>query len=415
MNDASKGSFGISARLSVMMFLQFFIWGSWYVTGPNYLSSIGFEAADFGWMYSVGPIAGMLSPFFVGMIADRFLPSQIVLAILHLAGAGGMFYAKSLMLIEDPSPTTINTIFFCYMLAYYPTLALVNTVAMSNVKDTEKSFPVIRVFGTLGWIAAGTLISARALDTSVGQFDFTIYASVALAVYALTLPNTPPPARGKAFSAKEALGFDALALLKNRSFAAFMIGSFLICIPLAFYYQMAARYVTDSGIEAPAFKMTFGQWSEVGFMLALPIFLKKFGVKATLLVGMAAWVLRYVLFSFGADEGVVWMVMTGIILHGICYDFFFVTGQIYTDKVAPEAIRSQAQGMLVFFTLGLGMFIGAQVAGQIEAQHTVEAIVDGETLKTVEWAALWMKPAAMAGAVLLLFAFLFSAKDVDAA
>ena len=403
-------------RLCIMMFIQFFIWGAWYVTGPNYLETIGFGAEDFGWTYSVGPIAGMISPFLVGMIADRFLPSQVVLGILHLIGTAGMYVATTFMTVENPSPDTINIVFFCFMLSFFPTVAIVNTVAMSNIADTEKTFPMIRVFGTIGWIVAGLTVSWLGADATIDQFYLAIGASAVMGLYSFTLPNTPPPAKGTPFSASQAIGLDAMSLLRDRSFFVFMIGSFLICIPLAFYYQMAARFITDAGMENPAAKMTLGQMSEVLFMLALPIFLKKYGIKTTLLVGMVAWVVRYAMFSFGADDGVVWMMIGGILLHGICYDFFFVTGQIYTDKIAPPEIRSQAQGMLVFFTLGLGMFIGALVAGQIEAAHTVVREVSepgGEPGKMVEWASLWLKPAGMAGLVMLLFAFSFSSKKAD--
>ena len=403
-------------RLCIMMFIQFFIWGAWYVTGPNYLETIGFGAEDFGWTYSVGPIAGMISPFLVGMIADRFLPSQIVLGILHLIGTAGMYVATTFMTVENPSPDTINIVFFCFMLSFFPTAAIVNTVAMSNIADTEKTFPMIRVFGTIGWIAAGLTVSWLGADATIDQFYLAIGASAVMGLYSFTLPNTPPPAKGTPFSASQAIGLDAMSLLKDRSFFVFMIGSFLICIPLAFYYQMAARFITDAGMENPAAKMTMGQMSEVLFMLALPIFLKLYGIKTTLLVGMIAWVARYAMFSFGADDGVAWMMIGGILLHGICYDFFFVTGQIYTDKIAPPEIRSQAQGMLVFFTLGLGMFIGALVAGKIEAAHTViiEATEPGaEPGKMVEWASLWLKPAGMAAVVMLLFAFAFSGKKAD--
>ena len=403
-------------RLCIMMFIQFFIWGAWYVTGPNYLETIGFGAEDFGWTYSVGPIAGMISPFLVGMIADRFLPSQIVLGILHLIGTAGMYVATTFMTVENPSPDTINIVFFCFMLSFFPTVAIVNTVAMSNIADTEKTFPMIRVFGTIGWIAAGLTVSWLGADATIDQFYLAIGASAVMGLYSFTLPNTPPPAKGTPFSASQAIGLDAMSLLKDRSFFVFMIGSFLICIPLAFYYQMAARFITDAGMENPAAKMTLGQMSEVLFMLALPIFLKLYGIKTTLLVGMIAWVVRYAMFSFGADDGVVWMMIGGILLHGICYDFFFVTGQIYTDKIAPPEIRSQAQGMLVFFTLGLGMFIGALVAGKIEAAHTVmvEATEPGaDPGKMVEWASLWLKPAGMAAMVMLLFAFAFSGKKAD--
>ena len=354
-----------------MMFLQFFIWGAWYVSGPKFLSGIGFTGGDFAWMYSVGPIAGMISPFIVGMIADRFFATEKVLGVLHLLGGGIMLYATTLMSAGTADPNTINLMFFFHMLCYFPTLALTNSLAMHTMTDSEKQFPMIRVFGTIGWIAAGLVVGlALKWDTTVGQFQLAGAVSIALGLFSFALPHVPPPAKGQKASARELLGLDAFALFKNRSFLIFMVSSFLICIPLAFYYQLAERAVTQTGIENPTFKMTFGQMSEIIFMLLMPFFFKKLGVKWMLFVGMLAWVIRYGLFAVGAPASVFWMMLVGIMLHGICYDFFFVTGQIYTDKIAPKKLRSQAQGMLVLFTLGLGMFIGAQTAGRVEKMAT---------------------------------------------
>jgi nucleoside transporter len=435
--------------LSVMMFLQFFVWGAWYVTAPNFLGTIGFGAEDIGWTYSVGPIAGILSPFFVGMIADRFFPAQRVLGAMHLIGGLIMFVAISLMGAANPSPQMINLAFFGYMLTYYPTLALSNTLAMKNMTNPDKEFPLIRVFGTIGWIAAGVMLTQVGWDTSVQMFRLTAIAALALGVFSFFLPHTPPVKEGK-ITIRQILGLDALILLKDRSYLIFMISSFLICIPLAFYYQIASRVVEMGGLPIGQ-TMSYGQMSEIFFMVVMPFFFARLGVKWMLGVGMLAWVTRYVLFAFGASDQVAWMIIVGILLHGICYDFFFVTGQVYTDQIAPKAIRGQAQGMLVLFTLGLGMFIGAQVAGKIEASHTTEEskafaaqVVDlnaqiatlqgdagaggvlddavtaqiatlttqaGEArkseLKAIEWKPLWGKPAAFAGVVLLLFVFLF--------
>ena len=449
--------------LSIMMFLQFFIWGSWYVTGPNYLSTIGFKAEDFGTMYSVGPIAGMIAPFFVGMIADRFFPAQRVLAFMHLLGAGFMYYATTLMAGASPSPSAINMMFFGHMMTYYPTLALTNTIAMKCMTNPEKEFPGIRVLGTIGWIAAGVTLSQLKADTSINMFHLTIGSGVLLGLLSFALPHTPPTASGPV-SVGQILGYDALKLLvTNRSYLIFMISSTLICIPLAFYYMIASRVVEMGGLPIGQ-TMSYGQMSEIFFMLVLPFFFVRLGVKWMLAVGMLAWVTRYGLFAVGAPDEVAWMITTGILLHGICYDFFFVTGQIYTDQVAPKEIRAQAQGMLVLFTLGLGMFIGAQVAGKIEAQHTpatsmiwskvasvsanaekvkaLEASVvsaAGEEakkkaamelgtfiketrsklvkeqqselrkaeLRAIEWKPLWGKPALFAGIIMLVFLALF--------
>ena len=360
----------VRLQLSVMMFLQFFIWGTWYVTAPNFLSTIGFGAADFSWTYSVGPIAGMITPFFVGMIADRFFSAQNVLAILHLLGAALMSMASAQM-TSGGTPDEINLIFFGYMLTYFPTLALTNTIAMKNMSDPEKEFPGIRVLGTIGWIFAGIALSWLKYDTSINMFSLAAGSALLLGLISFFLPETPPSEGGKV-TFRQIIGLDALVLLKNRAYLFFIIASTLICIPLAFYYQIASRIVEMSDLPIGQ-TMSYGQMSEIFFMIVMPFFFARLGVKWMLAVGMFAWVARYVLFAIGAPDEIRWMIITGIVLHGICYDFFFVTGQIYTDKVADKPIRAQAQGLLVFFTLGLGMFIGAQVAGKIEGQHTPDA------------------------------------------
>jgi nucleoside transporter len=440
----------IRIELSIMMFLEFFIWGAWYVTGPNYLSKIGFGASDFGWTYSVGPIAGMISPFFVGMIADRFFSAQKVLGVMHLLGAALMFGATVLMKAATPSPDAINLVFFFYMLTYFPTLALTNTIAMKSMTNSEKEFPLIRVLGTIGWIVAGLSLSWAHWDQTINMFYLTAGASVVFGLFSFMLPNTPPTATGPV-SARQIIGLDALVLLKNRSYFIFMLSSLLICIPLAFYYQIASR-VVEMGSLPIGQTMSYGQMSEIFFMLVMPLFFVRLGVKWMLALGMLAWVVRYTLFAFGASQQIAWMIIGGILLHGICYDFFFVTGQIYTDQVAPKQIRAQAQGMLVLFTLGVGMAIGANVAGKIEAMHTTAAskafaaqvveigkqidaanaklaaatgadkatlqdqinkltLDQGEArkseLKAIEWKPLWGEPAIFAAGVLVLFVLMF--------
>lgn len=432
----------IAPRLSAMMFLQFFIWGAWYVTAPRALGPLGFAPEDFGWTYSVGPIAGMISPILVGMIADRFFATERVLAVMHLLAAGAMFAAVSLMRGESPSPDAINIAFFLHMLCYFPTLALTNSLAMHNMTDSEKQFPLIRVFGTIGWIVAGIALSVMKWDDKLTMFQLAAGSSVLLGLYSFSLPHTPPPAKGQAFKIGDALGLDALVLLKKPSYLVFMVSSFLVCIPLAFYYQMAERTLVAGGVEDTAFKMTFGQMSEIIFMVLMPLFFKRLGVKWMLFVGILAWVIRYGLFAVGTPNEVVWMLLVGVTLHGICYDFFFVTGQIYTDKVAPNNIRSQAQGMLVLFTLGLGMLIGAQTAGKVEAKYTPAetAQLDSEAaairdrlkdeaeqlsaeqvasleaeagslaqqaLAKKDWKNIWALPAGGAAVILVLFTLLF--------
>lgn len=437
-------------KLSVMMFLQFFVWGSWYVTGPNYLATIGFKAEDFGTMYSVGPIAGMIAPFFVGMIADRFFAAQKVLGVMHLLGAAMMFAATTVMKSANPSPGTINLIFFAHMLTYFPTLALTNTIAMKCMTNPEKEFPGIRVLGTIGWIVAGLAITGMSFDTNIGMFYLTVGAGAALGLFSFMLPNTPPTTSGPV-SARQIIGLDALVMLKNRSYLVFLIASTLICIPLAFYYQITSRIVEMTALPIGQ-TMSYGQMSEIFFMLVMPLFFARLGVKWMLAVGMLAWVTRYALFAFGAADEVRWMIILGIMLHGICYDFFFVTGQIYTDQAAPKQVRAQAQGLLVLFTLGLGMLIGAQVAAKVEARNTPDvskaaaqvvaaksaeiaklkeqistaapeekaalettlkttseemATARKAELKAIQWKSLWGMPAIFAGAILVFFIALF--------
>lgn len=448
-------------QLTIMMFVQFFIWGAWYVAAPGYLREVyGFSPADIGWTYSVGPIAGILSPLFVGIIADRYFSTERVLGAMHLLGgvlmlaaAGAMQYAQRVSGVESPhtviSPWMINVLFFGHMLCFYPTLALTNTLALHHVKEAEVELPYIRVFGTIGWIIAGISLTLVAFEGTVYLFYLAGGAAVLMGLYSFSLPHTPPPLAGQQVSIGQALGLDALVLLRKPSFLVFMLCSFAICIPLAFYYQITYNFVDWSGMTAAATKMTFGQMSEIVFMILMPLFFSFLGVKWMLFVGMLMWVIRYTLFAAaGSPEEEVGMlahgtILVGVIVHGICYDFFFVTGQIYTDKAAPPAIRGQAQGLLVLVTLGLGMFIGAQVAGfwegrltdqekvsqadavskqiakiQEENKGTESTAVEAKLAQLREqqkdllfesrnWVWLWGMPAVLAAVVLLAFAFTF--------
>ncbi len=439
-------------RLSVMMFLEFFIWGSWQVTAARYLGLVGFSGDDIGVTYAVGPIAGMISPFLVGVVADRFFATERVLGALHLLGGGLLLAVASLTQVDAPSPAQINLVLFAYTLTYFPTIALANSLAFHSMQNPEKEFPLIRVFGTFGWIGAGFLLTWTGWGGNVGMFHQAAGAAILLGLFSFTLPHTPPPAKGQPASLRQIFGLDAMALLKDRSYFTFLMSSFLICIPLAFYYQLAERTVAQAGIADPPFKMTFGQMSEIFFMLVMPWFFARLGVKWMLLAGMAAWVLRYTLFAVGAPDSVAWMILLGVLLHGVCYDFFFVTGQIYTDQAAPPQIRSQAQGLLVLFTLGLGMFLGALIAGKIETHYTPDAYkplneqrqaaakkveeltaqraqatgsdataldeqiaaAQGEfneltvkALKTLNWRMIWAIPAALAAVIMVVFALVF--------
>ena len=395
----------IKTRLSVMMFLQFFIWGAWYVTVGNYMKAQGMFDQVF-WAYTVGPIAALVSPFFLGMIADRFFATERVLATMHLIGALAMFAAPA---AADLGPWIFIGALMVHMLAYMPTLGLTNSLAFHNIENQEKDFPLIRVFGTIGWIVANWVVSKwLSGDEKTVQFYVTGLAGLGLAAYSLSLPHTPPPAAGKKASVREILGVDALRLLREWPFLVFIVGSFLICIPLAAYYAYAPVYAGKVGFEAVAFTMSFGQISEIFFMLLMPLFFRRLGVKWMLLVGMLAWVVRYGLFAAADDGDIRSMVFLGILLHGICYDFFFVTGFIYTDKKCSSEIRGQAQGLLVLVTQGLGLGIGAPLVGRLIAGYTPS----GEAA-TPDWGGFWIVPMAMAAVVMVLFALLFNDKSVN--
>ena len=383
-------------RLGTMMFLQFFVWGGWYVTVGNFMVAEGMGTITH-WAYSVSPIAAIISPFFLGFVADRYFNAEKVLGILHILS--GCF------LLLTPFFTSKPMIFILmlamHMICYMPTLGLANSVAFRNIDDQEKKFPLIRVFGTLGWIAANILVSGILhADTSATQFYIAGAVGIFLGFYSFILPKTPPLlSKDALISFRDIIGLNALNKLKSKSFFVFALSSFLICIPLAAYYNFAPIFVSGMGIESPAFKMSFGQMSEVIFMLILPLLFVRYGVKYILLGGMLAWAVRYALFAVSASTGVISLVFLGIILHGICYDLFFVAGQIYVDKKSTADIRSQAQGFLVLITYGLGMFIGAQVAGYI-----YNLLLKGQTVLSVQsWQQFWLVFAVMTTVVIVYF------------
>lgn len=397
----------VFAQLSLMMFLEFFIWGAWYVTVGNYMSKVGMGHAV-GHAYSVGPIAAIISPFFLGMVADRFFATEKILGILHILGGVAIFCSPLVVGAEGSGSWFFLALLLLHMLCYMPTLGLVNTLSFHNLTDQAKQFPMIRVFGTIGWIVANIVVSKILhADEKALPLQVAGGCGILMGLYSFTLPHTPPPDRGKPVSLHDILCVDAWKLLKDLSFTVFIVSSFLICIPLSAYYAFAPIFVNTLEIPNPAFKMSFGQMSEVFFMLVMPLFFKRLGVKWMLLVGMFAWVARYGLFAIGAPAQIYWMVMVGILLHGICYDFFFVTGQIYTDHKAPLAIRGQAQGFLVFITLGFGMLIGAQVA-----QFLHDWIVTAEgTEALVQWRNFWAIPCIGAAVIMVLFLILFKDND----
>lgn len=400
----------IRAQLSIMMFLEFFVWGSWYVTMGIYLpNTLKSNGAEIAMAYSTQSWGAILAPFIIGLIADRYFNAERILGLLHLLGAVLMY-----LLYQATDFELFFPYLLVYMIMYMSTLALVNSVSFNQMKDPAKEFSFVRVFGTIGWIASGLLISYFNWDSQSGISDgilrntflMAAISSAALGLFCFTLPKTPPRAdKSKKVAVRDILGLDALALLKDRNFLIFFLASVLICIPLAFYYQHAGQFLGEIGVTNPAGKMTIGQISEILFMLLLPFFFKRFGFKMTIIVAMLAWGLRYLFFAFGDTGELTVMLLIGIALHGICYDFFFVSGQIYTDSKAGAAYKSSAQGLITLATYGIGMLIGFWIAGRITDTYlSAEGVHD--------WATIWLYPAAFAFFVLALFVLLFKNEKI---
>ncbi len=389
--------------LAGMMFLQFFVWGAWAVTLGTYLgTTLKFEGAQIGLVYGTTAIAAIVSPLFVGMVADRFFASQRVYAALHIAGAALLVLAS-----RSVEFAALYWVMLVYALCYMPTLALANGIAFRHLAEPDRQFPVVRVLGTIGWITAGLLVGVLGIEAVNTPLHIAAGASVPLAIYALWLPHTPPPSAGDKPSISQLLGLDAFAVLRERSFAVLFICSVLISIPLAFYYNFTNLFLNELGMANAAGKMTLGQMSEVAFMLLMPWLFRRMGIKWMIAAGMFAWVLRYALFAWGdVDPGRVWMLYAGIVLHGICYDFFFVAGQMYADQRAPRALRNSVQALMTLGTYGLGMFIGSLVSGKIVSAWTA---ADGVR----DWPTIWMMPAAMALAVLLIFLLTFRSASAE--
>jgi nucleoside transporter len=399
---------GIRSKLSFMMFLEFFIWDAWFVTLGTFLDkSLHATGAQSGEVFSTQSWGAIIAPFIIGLIADKYFNAEKILGVLHLVGAVLMYKMYSAADVSVFYPYVLG-----YMVLYMPTLALVNSVSFNQMTDPETEFSSIRVFGTAGWIIAGLAISFLFHWDSpdgIGKgmlkntFLMAGIASAVLGLFSFTLPATPPKvAKGEKVSIAQVLGLDALKLLKDRNFAIFFVASILICIPLAFYYQNANSFLTDIKVDNPTGKMTIGQISELLFLLCLPIFFKKAGFKWTILVGMLAWAVRYVLFAYGNAGDLSFMLIIGLALHGVCYDFFFVSGQIYTDSKAGVQYKSAAQGMITLATYGVGMLIGFYVAGKISDSYNGPAGHD--------WKMIWLIPASIAAAVFLLFFLTFKEK-----
>lgn len=402
----------VKFQLSFMMFLEFFIWGGWFVTLGTFLgNNLKASGAEIGMAFSTQSWGAIIAPFIIGLIADRYFNAERILGVLHLLGAFLMYQMYGANNFSLFYPYVLG-----YMILYMPTLALVNSISFRQMKDPAKEFSFVRVFGTIGWIVAGLIISyvflwdapdARADGMLKNTFLMVAIASAILGLFSFTLPKTPPGvAKGEKVTISDILGLDALKLLKDRNFLIFFIASIFICIPLAFYYQNANPFLSEIGVNNPTGKMTIGQMSEVFFMLLLPYFFKKFGFKITILAGMLAWTLRYLLFAYGNAGELTFMLLMGIGLHGICYDFFFVSGQIYTDSKAGEKYKSAAQGLITLATYGLGMLIGFWIAGEITDTYLI-----AENLH--DWKTIWTYPAIFALGVLVLFVLLFKNEKIE--
>tara|TARA_B100000767_G_C19714367_1_gene514246 strand:- start:213 stop:1385 length:1173 start_codon:yes stop_codon:yes gene_type:complete len=385
------------------MFLEFFIWGGWFVTMGTFLSqSFNASGSQLAQAYETQSIGAIIAPFIIGLIADRYFSAQKILGLLHILGAVILYLAG----ISDDFLSFYPYILI-YMILYMPTLALVNSVAFRQMKDPSKEFPPIRVFGTVGWIFAGLIIGYLGWESHkllAYTFYLTASASAILGIFSFTLPDTPPTAEKGTYSISKILGLDALSLLKDSKYLIFFISSILICIPLAFYYQHANQFLNELGMPRAAAVMTLGQISEALFILLLPIFLKRYGIKTTLIVGMLAWVMRYLLFAYGDVGENIWMLIFGVILHGICYDFFFVSGQIYTDHKAGDQFKSSAQGLITLATYGLGMLVGFRLAGYITDQYVNSTGHD--------WTQIWIIPSGFALFVLVFFMLTFKNEKI---
>lgn len=432
----------INTRLSVMMFLQFFVWGAWFVTLGACLDANGL-ASIIASAYGTAPIAAIIAPLFLGLVADRLFPSEKVMGVLLLIGGVTMLAVPGFAAKGDAG--FVKNLLLIHMLCYMPTLGLGNSIAFANISDQSK-FPALRVWGTIGWIVAGLIAGFLGWSKSLNLFTMAGGASLALGAFCFLLPHTPPPAKGQPLKLGSIFMLDAFRLLTQPAFLVFIVCSTLICIPLAYYYSTTSIFLSDMGFRQPASSMSVGQMSEIIFMLLIPFFFRKLGVKVMILVGMLAWVFRYVLFAYGAPDQVTWMLFISIALHGICYDFFFVTGFIYADKKAPATVRSQVQSMLVFFTQGVGMYFGYLIAGAKMAEGVTEhaalagaiqaAAPAGEPtfgqklgqmfsvglpevdatlleLTSHQWKSFWLFPAGMAAVIAIIFFLGFWDKSAD--
>lgn len=398
--NLSKTNRLIVPRLSIMMFLEFFIWGSWSVTLGVVMTKYNLTIL-IGDAFSAQPIASILSPFVLGMVVDRFFSSQKVLATLHLLGSIILWFIPNIL--EASNGVLLIWSLFIYTLFYMPTVALTNNIAFHSLDNSAKSFPIVRVFGTIGWIVAGICIGQASLSDSAVIFYVASISSVILGIYSITLPHTPAPAKGQPLKIRDLLCADAFALLKKRHFLVFIVCATLISIPLGTYYAYTAPFLAAIGFDKISTIMSLGQMSEIIFMLLIPLFFRRLGIKYMLLIGMLAWFFRYIFFAIGIPDETRWLIYIGILLHGVCYDFFFVIGFIYTDRVAGNKVKGQAQSLVVLFTYGVGMLLGSQISGALFNYM----FISGSSSELATWKIFWWIPAIAAVLIAIIFSFAF--------
>jgi nucleoside transporter len=389
-------------RLAIMVFLHYFVWSCWYNTMAVYLGKLNFTGTQIGLAYGTTAIGALVSPFLIGVIADRYVPAQRLLGVLHLLGAGLLWWISQQTTFSVFYPSLI-----VYTLTYMAGHGLINTITLTHAPNPAKWFPIVMAAASAGWIAAANVVNFAKLADNNGMFTLACGIAVAIALYSFTLPNTPPKGDAGPVSAGKLLGLDALKLFKDRSFAVFMVCSFLICIPLSFYFTWTGAFLSEMNVADYASKMTLGQVSEVGFLLLLPILLPILGAKRIMILGMAAWAVRFALFAYFHEQPTAtWMVLGGILLHGMCYDFIFVMGRMYVDKAAGDSLRASAQGLHAVFTLGAGMFVGSWLSGVVAQNYTnVQNVHD--------WKAIWLVPAIMSAALIPVFLALFRERSSD--
>jgi nucleoside transporter len=388
-------------RLATMVFLHYFVWSCWYNTMAVYLEKLHFSGTQIGLAYGTTAIGALVSPFLIGVIADRYVPAQRLLGVLHLLGAALLWWIS-----QQTSFSVFYPSLIVYTLTYMAGHGLINTITLTHAPNPAKWFPIVMAAASAGWIAAANVINFAGLADNNGMFRLACGIAVAIAVYAFTLPNTPPKGDAGPVSASKLLGLDALKLFKDRSFAVFMFCSFLICIPLSFYFTWTGAFLSDMNVANYASKMTLGQVSEVGFLLLLPALLPFLGAKRIMILGMAAWAARFALFAYFHEQPTAtWMVLGGILLHGMCYDFIFVMGRMYVDKAAGDSLRASAQGLHAVFTLGAGMFVGSWLSGVVAQHYTANNVHD--------WKSIWLVPAIMSAALIPIFLALFRERSGD--